>query len=307
MLRVLLPLTLVALLSLALGLMWGSGGFSFDALQLYWDLRAPRTFGAFACGGLLALAGAQLQLLLRNPLAEPYMLGVSGGASVAVFIAVLLGVSWSAAWWAGAVGALSALGLTFSLSLSVRGFRAERLLLTGVALAAGYSALIALLSTLVPPAALPGMSFWLLGDTGAIDHVWLIWAVLLAGLLVAVVLSPRLDVLRLGDEKARSLGVNPVGLHVLLFLLSAILTATAVMQVGGVAFVGLIGPQLAGLLWAGSYRGTALASVLAGGTLLVLADVLGRSLIAPLQIPTGVLTAALGVPWLIFLLRRKSF
>ncbi len=307
MLRVFLPLGLAALLSLALGLLWGSGGFSLDALQLYWGLRAPRTFGAFACGGLLALSGALLQLLLRNPLAEPYMLGVSGGASVAVFIAVLLGVGWSSAWWAGAAGALLALALTFMLSLSVRGFRAERLLLTGVALAAGYSALIALLSSLVPPAALPGMSFWLLGDTGAINHLPLIWAILLAGLLLAIALSPRLDVLRLGDDKALSLGVNPLGLHLFLFLLSAALTATSVMQVGGVAFVGLIGPQLAGLLWAGSFRGTVVASVLAGGTLLVLADALGRSLIAPLQIPTGVLTAALGVPWLIFLLRRKSF
>lgn len=304
--RLILLFTGLAGLSVLLGLLWGSGGFSLDALQLYWDLRAPRTFGSFASGGLLALAGALLQLLLRNPLAEPYILGVSGGATVAVFCAVLLGVAWDSAWLAGGLGAVLALALTFSLSLSVHGFRPERLLLTGVALAAGYSALVALLSSLVPPASLPGLSFWLLGDTSAISAIRLPWLVLLLVLVIVVWLAPQLDVLRLGDDKASSLGVNPRRLHLLLFVLSAGLTATAVMQVGGVAFVGLIAPHLASLIWRGRYRGQLLLTVLLGGTLLVLADVLGRSLIAPLQIPTGVLTALLGVPWLIFLLRRQA-
>src|SRR5215470_6545052 len=270
------------------------------------ELRLPRAVAAFATGGALALAGALLQVLLKNPLADPYVLGVSGGAAVGALTAMLLGaVAWMVP--AGAfAGAVASTAIVFGLARGRGAWSPTRLLLTGIVVAAGWAAVVALILSLAPEAQLRGMLFWLIGDLSAPPATWTPLIVLLFALAVALPFARDLNALARGETLAASLGVDVARLPWLLFALSALLTATAVTVAGAIGFVGLIVPQLIRLAVGNDQRVVLPAAALGGGALLLLADTLSRVLVAPAQLPVGVITALIGVPLFLFLLARDQ-
>jgi iron complex transport system permease protein len=259
------------------------------------ELRLPRALAAFATGGSLATAGALLQVLLRNPLADPYVLGVSGGAAVGALAAMLLGaVAWLIP--AGAfAGALLSTVLVFALARGSGAWSPTRLLLTGVIIAAGWGAVVALLLSLAPEAQLRGMLFWLIGDL----------SVLGIALAVALPFARDLNALSRGEAVAAALGVSVARLPWLIFALAALLTAVAVTTAGAIGFVGLIVPHAVRLVIGNDQRALLPASAFAGGAVLLFADTLARQLAAPAQLPVGVVTALIGVPVFLILLRRE--
>jgi len=302
------------LLSLALGSIaltpgqvWAAlfGEGDAMAVEVVRQLRLPRALAAFACGGLLALAGALMQVLLRNPLADPYVLGISGGAAVGALAAMLLGVGTGFGMQTAAfIGALAAMGLVFGLARGDGSWTQTRLLLTGVIVAAGCGAAVALMLSLAPDQQLRGMLFWLMGDAAQAGDPVPVLVLLLAGLLVAMFFARELNLLTRGSVLAATLGANVARLRLILYFLASLLTAAAVTQVGSVGFVGLVVPHLVRLALGNDQRLLLPAVVLAGGTLLCLADTLARSVIAPQQLPVGVLTALIGVPVFLILLAR---
>ncbi len=295
-------------LALPAGAVWdallGRGdGMSQEVVR---GLRLPRALAAFACGGLLALAGALMQVLLRNPLADPYVLGISGGAAVGALAAMLLGVGASFGIEAAAfAGALSAMLLVFGLAHGDGSWTQARLLLTGVIVAAGCGAAVALMLSVAPEHKLRGMLFWLMGDASHATDPWTPLLALAAGLAVALFFARELNLLARGAQLAATLGANVGRLRLALYFLASLLTAAAVTSVGSVGFVGLVVPHLVRLALGNDQRLLLPAAVLAGGALLTLADTLARTVVAPQQLPVGVLTALIGVPVFLFLLARS--
>jgi iron complex transport system permease protein len=277
---------------------------STEALIL-WELRLPRALTAFAVGGALALAGALIQVLLRNPLGDPYVLGVSGGASAAVLAALLLGLP--AAWQPGLafVGATVSMALVFALGRREGLLAVERLLLTGVVVATGWAALIGFALSIAPPAQLPGMLFFLMGDLADAPSPWPATGALVVGLGLALAFARDLNLLTLGELRAATLGVEAGRLRVGLYLLASMLTAVAVSTAGGIGFVGLVAPHMVRLAGGSDHRWVLPGAALLGGTLLVLADTAARVAVAPRQLPVGVLTALVGVPLFLYLLNRR--
>ena len=312
-------LSLIAAISIVAGLAAGSVPIPFakllsalvqpgnDAISdIVWKLRLPRVLAAFSCGALLALAGALMQVLLRNPLADPYVFGISGGAALGVMFGMLLGVGTFVQTGLGLAGAVLASALVFGLSLRAGNWNPYRLLLTGVVVAAGLNALLSLILVLAPQTAVKGMLYWLMGDLGYAGHP--LPALLVLALLFVVVMpfAPAMNVLALGRMKAQSLGVAVSGIEIVLFGVAAVAAVTAVLVGGTVGFVGLIVPHLVRLLGLADHRSLLPGSVLVGGAFLTLADTVARSAWAPLQFPVGVLTALLGVPILLLLLAGKN-
>jgi iron complex transport system permease protein len=277
---------------------------STEALIL-WDLRLPHTLTAFAVGGSLALAGALIQVLLRNPLGDPYVLGVSGGASAAVLGALLAGLP--VAWQPGLafVGAALSMALVFALGRREGVLGVERLLLTGVVVATGWAALISFALSVAPPAQLPGMLFFLMGDLADAPTPWPAAIALVAGLALALAFARDLNLLTLGELRAATLGVEAGRLRLGLYLVSSLLTAVAVSTAGGIGFVGLVAPHMVRLAGGSDHRWVLPGAVLLGGALLTLADTAARVAVAPRQLPVGVLTALVGVPLFLYLLHRR--
>lgn len=276
------------------------------AWSLVQQLRLPRALSAFAVGGLLALAGVLMQVLLRNPLGDPYVLGVSGGAAFAVLLSMLLGLP--AAWLTGTAfgGALVSMLTVFVLARA-RGPRSDtRLLLTGVVMAAGWAALVSLVLALSPTARLPGMLFWLMGDLSDAGAPLAPLLLLGLGTLGAIGIARPLDLLQQGESQAAALGVSTMGLHTVVFLLGSLLTAAAVTVAGSIGFIGLVVPHMFRFLGGGGHRMLIPGAVLLGGSLLLLADTLARTIAAPQQLPVGVITALLGVPIFLYLLNRQQ-
>lgn len=304
-----------ALLALSFGsvsLSWSSILLSLSgqeqgvAYEIVRHLRLPRAANAFSVGALLALAGALMQVLLRNPLADPYILGISGGAAVATLAAILLGVT-SYMGPAAFVGALLSMFLVFGLARGMGGYSTARLLLTGVVVAAGWSALLSFLLTVVPDRELRGMLFWLMGDLGNADNYGLGPSILLLGLVLSLPFARSLNVLARGELTAHALGVSVAQLRWYFYALSSLFTAVAVTIAGSIGFIGLIAPHIVRLAIGNDHRLLLPASALFGGSLLLLADTVARTAFAPQQIPVGVLTALLGVPvFLYFLARSRS-
>ena len=279
----------------------GGEGMAADIIR---ELRLPRAVAAFVCGGLLATAGALMQVLLRNPLADPYILGISGGAAVGALLGMTLG------WAALAVdalafgGALAAMLLVFGLAHGDGSWTQTRLLLTGVIVAAGCGAAVSLMLALAPDTRVMSMLFWMMGDASAAARPWPAVLVLALALAAVQPFARDLNVLARGELGARALGVQVRRLRMALYVLASLLTATAVTLVGSVGFVGLIIPHLVRLVVGNDQRVLIPAAALAGGTLLTLADTAARTVIAPQQLPVGVLTALIGVPVFLFLLAR---
>ncbi len=272
--------------------------------DVVWELRAPRAFAAFACGGLLALAGALLQVLLRNPLADPYVLGISSGASLGALAAIALGLSALSINAAAFSGALAAIVLLFVLSYRRGGWNMYRVLLTGVVLSARLAALISLTLLLAPQAQVKGMLYWLMGDLSHADNPLGAWLVLVALLAVSCAIAVKLDLLALGEVKSRSLGLHVGALQALVFVCAALATVAAVLLGGAVGFVGLMVPHAVRLMGVTRHRPLLPLAVLLGGAMLTAADTAARMLWAPQQLPVGVLTALLGVPVMLVLLGR---
>lgn len=307
-----------ALLSVAIGVATGSSGFEpqiawhslttqTDAVMrdIILNLRLPRVLAAFGTGASLALAGAMMQVLLRNPLADPYVLGTSGGAAVGALLALLAGAGTLLVNGAALAGALFSTLVVFALAQIGTDRSPGRLLLTGVVVAAGWGAFVTLLLATAPERNLRGMLFWLMGD---FSYSTAIWPPLLLAAVVAVLgylLAPALNVLATGDRQAALLGVAVKPVRGLLYLASSLLTAVAVTTAGTVGFVGLVVPHLVRLTGDADHRTVMPCSALAGGALLVISDTLARSVIAPQQLPVGAITAMIGVPLFLVLMRDQ--
>jgi iron complex transport system permease protein len=315
-----LSLVLVSLLLVLVGTAVGSTGLEplldawrglgGDAIVL--QIRLPRTLGAWEAGGLLGLGGALAQGLFRNPLADPYLLGSASGAS--------FGVALALAWWgvspltlewtqrlgltgAAFVGAVAAVLLTLLLARGVQ--HSVRLLLSGVVVGVVLGAMGSLI-LMMAPGVMQSMQAFLLGSTsyvgwGSCALMGLAWALCLA---VAWWLSPVLDGLVLGEATARSLGLPLTQARILLVLVLGLATGTAVAQTGLIAFVGLAAPHLVRRMVRGTHASLLLLSSLSGGVLLTAADLLARGLVAPQELPVGVLTAVLGGGYLLWLMQR---
>ena len=268
------------------------------------ELRLPRVLAAFVCGGLLALSGVLLQALLRNPLADPYILGVSGGAAVGALAAMLLGAGLLVQQGASLAGALLAIIAVFGL-----GFRRGehyRLLLTGVVFSAGCGALISLMLTLAAEAQVKGMLFWLMGDLAQPQGLGWAAVLLLLGTVLTMRYSGGLDVLSAGLDKAATLGLAVGRWQAALYFAAALLTVAALQLGGSIGFVGLMMPHAVRLLGVAEHRWLIPCAALLGGSFLLLADTLARTAWAPQQLPVGIFTALLGVPVLLWLLARRT-
>ena len=313
----------LALLSLVIALATGSvpvspadvyralsGEHGGLAVEVIHGLRLPRALAAFACGGLLALAGALMQVLLRNPLADPYVLGISGGAAVGALAAMLAGLALAFINLSAFIGAFAAMLLVFGLAHGDNSWTRTRLLLTGVIVASGCGAVVALILSVAAEDRLRGMLFWLMGDLGHAISPWPALVVLALGLGATLPFARELNLLSRGDALAHGLGVSVNRVRHGVYFLAAMFTAVAVTTAGSIGFIGLVVPHLVrlGMLklgWGNDQRLLLPASALAGGSLLVLADTLARTVVAPQQLPVGVLTALLGVPVFLFLLGRQ--
>lgn len=299
----------VAVGSVALSPMDVLSVFAGDAepLQqtLVLELRLPRTLSAFATGGLLAVAGALMQVLLRNPLADPYVLGLSGGAAVGALLAMLAGLGGLLVSGSAFAGALLSTLMVFGLAHGTGSWTPSRLLLTGVVVAAGWGAVITLMLAISPARELPGMLYWLMGDVSYARTPWPGLLFLLAVCLLIVPLGRSLNVLARGPLQAAALGISVRPMEWLIYVLASLLTATAVTMAGSIGFVGLVVPHMLRLVLGNDQRLILPACAFAGGALLVLADTLARVVIAPEQLPVGVITALLGVPTFLYLLYRS--
>ena len=310
-------LSLIALLSVFVAISVGSTALHPQTLSALFgtqdsvlrevivELRLPRAMNAFTTGGLLALAGVLMQVLLRNPLADPYVLGISGGAAVAALTAMLLGLGGLVVDWAAGGGALGATLLVFALAHARGGWTPQRLLLNGVVVASGCMAIVSLLLAMGDETRLRGMLFWLMGDLSFASFSPAA-LVLLAGIGTFATAGARtLNVLARGEIESQSLGVALAPTRMALFGATAALTATAVTTAGGIGFIGLVTPHLVRLMAGSNHRIVVPASILLGGTLLTLADTLARIAAPPRQLPVGALTALIGVPLFLILMRRE--
>ena len=273
--------------------------------SIVFELRMPRALTAYAVGGLLAVAGVLMQVLLRNPLADPYILGTSGGAAVAALLGMILG--WSAVWIDAAAfcGAMLATLLVFTIAQGTGSWTPTRLLLTGVVLAAGFSAATTLLLALSPEQNLRGMLFWLMGDLSYAYSPGRLLLLLGILSLAGIAGARHLDVLSRGDIPAAILGLPVAPVRLLIFATTALATAVSVTAVGVIGFIGLVIPHLIRLIAGSKHRIVVPAAALAGGSLLVIADTLARTMLAPRQLPVGALTAAIGVPLFLILMNRR--
>ena len=317
-----ISLLLLGIFGIALGSSVGSTRFeswfaAFQdeiAWQIIWDIRLPRSVGAFVAGALLGLAGAIAQGLFRNPLADPYLLGSASGASLGVAIALALfgGNPFATEFLirlgltgAAFIGAVLAVMLTIALAQGVQ--HTLRLLLAGVIVGVVLGAMASLIS-LLRPDVLQGMQGFLLGSTSFIgwNSCVLMFSVLFVCIGFAFFLSRVLDALSLGELTALSLGMPLAKARLVLVTLLALATGAAVAQTGLVAFVGLAAPHLVRSLIKTKYNWVILLSTLMGGLLLLLAGLLARLLLSPQELPVGVLTAVLGGGYLLWLMYQSQ-
>ena len=267
-------------------------------------VRLPRVLAAFGVGSLLALAGVLLQALFRNPLADPYVLGVSGGAAVGALLAIMFGAAAVSVQLAAVVGALGAVAIVYVLA---RSGGTPRLLLTGVVLASASGALVTVLLALADSSRVRGMLFWLAGDLEWSLSPWSSALAAVAAVGIALVIGRPLNVLAAGELRARSVGLDVDVWRTTLFFACAIVTAIAVVNAGTIGFVGLITPHAVRLTFRTSdHRIVAPAAALLGGTLLALADLVARTVASPRQLPVGAIMALVGAPMFIALLRGKT-
>lgn len=316
--KLLTALLLISAIAIGAAVMVGSAALAPEAIiaalagggeemtrKIVVELRLPRALAAFGTGGLLAIAGALMQVLLRNPLADPYVLGISGGAAVFALSAIMLGAAAATVSAAAFAGALGSTLLVFGLARGAGSWTPERLLLTGIVIASGWGALISFLLATSPDTDLSGMLFWLMGDLSGTRHGVLPLTALALVVVLALPLGRSLNVLARGPLQAGALGVAVRPIQFAVYGLASLATAVAVTVAGSVGFVGLVVPHMIRLSAGNDQRLLLPAAALLGGALLTLADTLARTVMAPQQLPVGVITALLGVPLFLYLLNRQ--
>ena len=310
--------------AMALSLAAGSAGWGYAHADIVWGVRLPRALAGFGAGAALALSGALMQLLTRNALADPYVLGVSGGASVGALGVMLLAagggapvLAWLGPEWGVALGAaagalaatLVLLALSWRLLAGVRAAAthdaAVSLLLVGVMIGSACAAGVTVLLTLAGDAPLRGMVFWLIGDLNGATQWAAAWAALGVALLATWPWARQLDWLARGDAWAATLGVPVARRRRQVLLACALATGAAVATAGAIGFVGLVVPHALRLAGLRSAAALIPASALAGGAFVVLVDAAARTLLAPTQLPVGVLASAIGVPAFLMLLLHR--
>ncbi len=306
-----LLLVMVVIAALAASVMLGPAAVPLGDLfrsDIVWSLRAPRALLAFLVGGSLGAAGASLQALVRNPLADPFLLGLSGGAGLGAVLAIALHLPgpWALPI-AAFIGAVGALALVYRMGMIGGGALDPRiLLLGGVAVGAFAAAITTAIVSLADAAELRNAFLWLWGglSSASWDAVLLIGVYTPIPLIVLLGAARSLDLLALGEEPARYLGADVERVKRRVYLAASLLTAAAVAVSGVIGFVGLVVPHIARLSWGHRHRALLPAAFLGGGALLAIADTLARMVVAPRELPVGVVTALIGVPVFALLLRR---
>ena len=270
--------------------------------DIIWQVRWPRVMNAILVGSCLSLAGLLIQNMVKNPLADPYLLGVSGGAATVQLFFILTASSLSANLQvlAGFAGGFAAAMLLLKLSYYGQ-IRTSKLTLNGVVLAFGFAAVISMMLALAPPDQMKSMMFWLMGDLSFVQSQWWHFAVVLLAVMVLFRQHRPLDILARGELFAVKSGVNAVALNLLVFTITALLTSIAVAQAGTIGFVGLVVPHLMRLLVGNRHYMLIPLSVLAGAIFLLAADTLSRTVMSPIQLPVGIFTALIGVPVFLWL------
>ncbi|MCG5218010.1 iron ABC transporter permease [Streptosporangium sp. KLBMP 9127] len=286
----------------------------FTTYQIIWQVRTPRVLLAVVVGAGLSVVGVAIQAMVRNALADPFVLGVSSGASVGAVTVSVFGVLTTLGVYALSAGAflsaLAACALVYLASYTRAGLTPLRLVLTGIAMAYGFQALMSVLIYLAPDGeATSTVLFWTMGSFGA--AAWgslpLVSAVVIAGVVELRRHSRSLDVMALGDETAASLGVNTAGLRGRLFVLTSVMTGAMVAVSGAIGFVGLVMPHLVRIVVGAGHARVLTVAPLAGGVFMVWVDLVSRTLLAPRELPLGVITALVGVPVFITLMRRRGY
>jgi iron complex transport system permease protein len=309
---------LILLVIIFIGLACGSAGCNVDIFmhEEILQTRWVRVVMACAIGALLSLSGALLQLLLRNPLADPYTLGISGGAAAGALLSSFflpIGVVVAGMQFGSVVGAIASILLLFLMAkrrLFAPPTMVEApgigLILTGVMIASGFGAIISLLLALSPDTELRGAPFWLMGDLDVDSVSGLVWLVLVLAGGWSLWRAPQLNLLAHGEATAHLLGVSVPRLRLQVLLLASIATAAAVSFAGAIGFIGLVVPHVCRLVLGNDQRRLLPASMLFGAAALVLADLVARTLAAPIQLPVGVVSALIGVPVFLFILSRRA-
>jgi iron complex transport system permease protein len=271
------------------------------------QIRLPRILLAAAVGGSLATAGASYQALLRNPLAEPYLLGISNGAAVGTMIALVFfgGNEWSRPTLAFS-GALIATFAVYRLARGRAGATPERLILSGVIVTTFLSSVIVFVTTLMDATRIRSFTFWLLGDLSGTSKTLLPLTITIAvlGALVLSFNARSLNLLMLGERDAFDLGVEVGRVRLLVFIVASLLVGSSVAASGSVGYVGLVVPHLARLSLGSDNRLSIPAAALGGAIFVMVADTLARTIIAPRELPVGAITALIGAPLFIYLLRK---
>lgn len=289
------------------GLFGGDCGLTTEQTAILFEIRLPRVLlGAFV-GAALATAGASYQALLRNPLAEPYLLGVSNGAALGTMLAlVFFGNLFLARPILAFCGAIFSTLVVYSLARTRAGMNTERLVLAGVIVTTFLSSLIVLMTSLLDAARLRSYTFWLLGDlsNATKDSLWFVFIAVVAGVLLLLTQARALNLLMLGERDAFDFGVEVGRVRLVVFLTASALVGTAVAASGSVGYVGLVVPHLVRLSSGADNRLVVPASALAGAIFVTFADTVARTAIAPRELPVGAITALIGAPLFIYLLRR---
>lgn len=282
-------------------------GLTSDQQAILFDLRLPRIFLAGAVGMCLAAAGAGYQALLRNPLAEPYLLGVSNGAAVGTMTAlVFFGThEWTRPVFAFA-GALVASLAVYQLARGRTGATPERLILAGVIVTTFLSSGIVFITTLMDATRIRSFTFWLLGDlSGTTTNLLLITFVAAAvGVVILAANARSLNLMMLGERDAFDFGVEVVRVRLIVFIAASLLVGASVASSGSVGYVGLVVPHLVRLSFGSDNRMVIVAAAIAGAAFVIVADTVARTVIAPRELPVGAITALIGAPLFIYLLRR---
>lgn len=284
-------------------------GLSSEVEIILFSIRLPRAILALAAGASLSVAGTALQALLRNPLAEPYVLGVSSGAALGAVLAIILAENLPVGQPLGAfLGATLTILIVYVLGQGKQGTSTDRLILAGVITTSFLWAAIIFLLTVASSSKLKGIAFWLMGDLSSSNNRLLTITLLIDGLAIGIIflLSRSLNLLIVGEESAFSLGVSVEKVKVVIYLLASLLTGATVAVVGSIGYIGLIVPHIIRMAFSSDHRLLVPGSALLGASLLLLADTLARTIIAPRELPVGAITALIGAPIFVYLLRRTA-
>ena len=269
-------------------------------------IRFPRVILAIITGMALAVAGVVLQALLRNPLADPYIIGVSSGAALGATLAIALGLI-SLISLAGFLGAVLAMFLVYNLARTGYKISVKTLLLVGVIVSVFLSALISLITFLMGES-MYQIILWLMGNLSETNIILIVIAglMVLIGIVIVYLFARDLDIISIGEESAQHLGVEVESVKKRLFIVTSLITGAVVAITGLIGFVGLIVPHIMRLIVGPNHKTLIIASLFAGGIFLTLADLFARTIISPAEIPVGVVTAIFGGPFFLFLLKRKK-